>query len=244
VIFSECTANGKPYIQPLKPVQSDDQGNEKVPWPGEVSIGYQNQSGNVHQHRINYFAKVDRTTKRTGIHFEVSGRNGSDSSNIRNEAGNLRARYCIKHENRTWQFAEIKLDYNRPLDIDQHRNVSIGTGWDLQKTQEEYLLLSAGIGADKLDRINNADTDFTTGAVIVDFKQSLVQDNYIEGNVNFYPRLNDFSNLKADSRISMVHPLTKKASLKLTLQQNYFSEIGQGASKFDRNLYASLSRKF
>jgi hypothetical protein len=59
-----------------------------------------------------------------------------------------------------------------------------------------------------------------------------------------YPRLNKLSNLKGDSRISLVHPLDTKSSIKMTLQQNYLSEASLAQGKFDRNLYMSYNRKF
>jgi len=171
---------GKSYIDPVIPSAEDG----KVPWVGEVSAGYQRQSGNVDRYQVNYFAKLDRNTPSEGYHLELGGRSGNDSPTVRNEAGNLRTRYCIKHKNGTWQFSELKLDYNRPLGIDLHGNLSIGTGWDLQKTAEEYLLLSVGIGADRLERLNGNQTRFSTAVLVMDFKQNFFEDNYLEGNLN------------------------------------------------------------
>ncbi|MCJ8344546.1 DUF481 domain-containing protein [bacterium] len=213
-------------------------------WSGSFDIGYQNQSGNVHQHKLHYFAKFEKVTIEDGLHFELFGRNGNDTAIGRNESGNLKGRYCVKHQNKTWQFVELKYDYNRVLGIHSHHNFSIGTGWDLLKNKNEYLLLSTGIGSDRLYRSNNQDSSFLTGVIIFDFKRKLFDSNYLEGNLNMYPRLNKMSNLKADSRVSLVHPLNDKSSVKMTLQQNYLSEIASNKSKFDRQFYMSYNHKF
>lgn len=240
--------NQKFLINEIKAIfantQLVDAKKDLIQWDGNFDIGYHNQSGNVNQNKLHYFAKFERVTVSNGIHIELFGRNGNDSAIGRNEAGNLKSRYCIKHQNKTWQFIELKYDYNKILGVGHHHNLSIGTGWDLLKTKTEYILLSTGIGSDKLQRQNGVETSFMTGVFILDFKKSLFDDNYLEGNLNMYPRLNDMSNLKGDSRISLVHPLDTKSSIKMTLQQNYLSEALLTQSKFDRHLYMSYNRKF
>jgi putative salt-induced outer membrane protein YdiY len=213
-------------------------------WDKRIELGYQNQTGNVHQNKMNFFGKFEKSTDFDGIHITMQGTQGNDTNGKKDEAGAIKARTCLKYPNGRWYFLEGLAEYDKLLNVDLRTNLSIGTGWDIIKTKERLLLFSIGIGSDKLTRTDNTQRSELTGLAILDWKLPFIQTTSIEGNLNFYPEISDYDRLRADGRISLVHPLTDSSSLKLTAQPRYSTDVAAGTKKLDNSLWASYAYQF
>lgn len=249
LVIKNISGSHKISREQIKELHTMNSYLKKVPsirnsWDKRIELGYQNQTGNVHQNKMNFFGKFEKSTDFDGIHITMQGTQGNDTNGKKDEAGSIKARTCLKYPNGRWYFLEGLAEYDKLLNVDLRTNLSIGTGWDIIKTKERLLLFSIGIGSDKLTRTDNTQRSELTGLAILDWKLPFIQTTSIEGNLNFYPEVSDYDKLRADGRISLVHPLTEASSLKLTAQPRYSTDVAAGTKKLDNSLWASYAYQF
>jgi putative salt-induced outer membrane protein YdiY len=237
----------KTQIKSIKTEQMHQKEQPKIKnsWNVNMDLGYQNQTGNLHSNKFHYYAQLEKHTDYDGLHITATGHKGNDLHIGYNEAGSLKVRSCLKYQGGKYHFVQGILEYDKVLAIDLRTNLSIGTRWTLHKTSKNLLMFSVGIGSDKEIYTNDRQSSSLTGLAIVDFKKAFFGKTWIEGNMNFYPTLDSHGELKADSRVSWVYPVSENTSFKLTAIHKYFGSLCRvfGVDRHDNQIFASYSFK-
>lgn len=214
-------------------------------WDGSADLGFNLQSGNTEDTQLNFAIKTKRSSEFDVFHINVFANQGESNGTENSNSAKIQTRFDLKNKKNRYYFLLSSLEYDKIKKIDLRSVLGLGLGWTYYDTPKKKLNMSIGLTTDKETRDNGTKKSLVTALVSSEFRFPFMGSNHIEGAINIYPDIKEIGdNLKADSTLSFVTPVTDDTNLKLSLNHRYQQTVLPGVEKLDTLLTTSLSYKF
>jgi len=214
-------------------------------WVGTADLGILLQQGNTDDSKLNFSVKSKRASEFDVFNINLFAAQGETNGDENSNSAKILTRYDLKRRADRFIFLLSSFEYDKIKKIDQRTVLGVGYGRTLFDDAKRRLQLSAGLTADKENREDGTRKSLISALLTADFKLPAFRGNSIEGTINLYPDIKEISeNLKADSVLSYVTPVSKTTNLKFSLSHRYQQTVLPGVEKLDTILSTNLSYNF
>lgn len=214
-------------------------------WKGNADVGLIFQQGNTEDSQFNLALRTKRTSEFDVFHINLFATQGETSGKENANSAKIQTRFDLKHQKDLYYFLLSSLEYDKIKRIDLRSVLGLGFGWTYFDTSEKKLQLSFGLNSDKESREDNTRNSLVTALLSTEFMLQLYNKNHLTGSVNIYPDLKALGeNMRADSILSYVAPVTQDTNLKLSLTNKYQQSVLPGVEKLDTMFTTSLGYEF
>ena len=214
-------------------------------WKGSADAGLIVQQGNTDDTQFNLALRTRRTSEFDVFHINLLATQGETSGRENANSAKIQTRFDLKHQKDLYYFLLSSLEYDKIKKIDLRSVLGLGFGWTYFDTPKRKLQFSFGLNSDKESREDNTRSSLVTALLATDFKFPIFGDNHLTGAVHIYPDLKELGdNMRADSIVSYVAPMTKDTNLKLSLTNKYQQTVLPGVEKLDTRFTTSLGYEF
>tara|TARA_Y100000589_G_scaffold329369_1_gene375683 strand:- start:150 stop:1205 length:1056 start_codon:yes stop_codon:yes gene_type:complete len=214
-------------------------------WKGSADAGLIVQQGNTDDTQFNLALRTRRTSEFDVFHINLLATQGETSGRENANSAKIQTRFDLKHQKDLYYFLLSSLEYDKIKKIDLRSVLGLGFGWTYFDTPKRKLQFSFGLNSDKESREDNTRRSLVTALLATDFKFPIFGDNHLTGAVHIYPDLKELGdNMRADSIVSYVAPMTKDTNLKLSLTNKYQQTVLPGVEKLDTRFTTSLGYEF
>ena len=214
-------------------------------WKGSADAGLIVQQGNTDDTQFNLALRTRRTSEFDVFHINLLATQGETSGNENANSAKIQTRFDLKHQKDLYYFLLSSLEYDKIKKIDLRSVLGLGFGWTYFDSPQRKLQFSFGLNSDKESREDNTRNSLVTALLATDFKFPVFGNNHVTGAVHVYPDLKELGdNLRADSILSYVAPMTKDTNLKLSLTNKYQQTVLPGVEKLDTRFTTSLGYEF
>ncbi len=216
--------------------------NEQVSWKGEVSLGYDQSSGNTEQEQVLVSGGATRTAGRSNARFAASALYSSSAGTMDAQRWDVLGRYELRFQDSAWHsFYEMKVDHDRFADVDYRVVPSLGVGRWLADTPDWKALVEVGAGHEKTHyRENAADSDEWVSVARVFLEKRLWRDTRVTQDISVFPSLGESGQYRGHSETALTNPLSSRISLRVSYVVDHDSDPPAGIEEADRYLIASL----
>ena len=214
-------------------------------WKGSADAGLIVQQGNTDDTQFNLALRTRRTSEFDVFHINLLATQGETSGRENANSAKIQTRFDLKHQKDLYYFLLSSLEYDKIKKIDLRSVLGLGFGWTYFDTAKRKLQFSFGLNSDKESREDNTRSSLVTALLATDFKFPVFGNNHVTGAIHIYPDLKELGdNMRADSILSYVAPMTKDTNLKLSLTNKYQQTVLPGIEKLDTRFTTSLGYDF
>lgn len=215
-------------------------------WQREVSLGYNQSSGNTQNNQFSLKFSAHRKTEHD--EFTIKADTFYSSSNEKMDAQKWygMARYAFSFlRNKWYNFYKIEADHDRFADIN-YRVIPVGgVGYWLFDNPDLKAMAEVGLG---LEYTNFRSTAKNSSKIILAPRVFLEKKFFnrlkISQDIIMYPYLGEIGEYRLRSETSLVNPINDKLSLRLSLIVDYNSVPSKGTKKSDTRLISGVTYAF
>jgi hypothetical protein len=215
-------------------------------WSGSFEAGLNGATGNsdIFNGRLGW--NLDRKTDTNFLHTDfLYTLNTQDGRTTQNTAI-FNARDEILFPGSRWSFfTALNIEYDELRAYEFRVGVYAGVGYTVIDNEQTLFKLRAGAGA--VREIGGPQDRWVPELVFgYDFKHKFSDRQSIVSTLDYYPRIDDFSQFRLRARFAyefIIDPSIGMA-LRLGAQSRYDSDPGPGTNKHDLNYFATLAMKF
>ena len=221
---------------------------KEVIWQREISLGYNESSGNTKVSQLSLSVLVNRKIEQVN-EFNFKGDAYYSSSNEKMDAQKWYgvARYAFNFgEGRKWyNFYKFETDHDRFANIDYRIIPAGGVGFWFYDQQELKAIAELGMGLEHtVYRDQTEDSDEIVLVPRAFFEKELFSNSKISQDVLLYPTIDDFSIFRLHSETTLATSINEKLTLRLSLIDDYNSNPPGSVKKNDFRLISSLAYSF
>lgn len=214
-------------------------------WIGKADLGILLQKGNTDDSQFKIALNTKRLSNRDILNLSLFSSQGEANGLENANSAKILTRYDLKKVSHRFLFLLASFEYDKIKKIDQRTVLGLGYGRTIFDDADKQLELSTGLTVDREDLEDGSRNTLLSALITAEFKMPAFSGNFIEGKINFYPDIKEISkNLKADSTISYLTPISKRTNLKFSLTNRYQQTVLQNLDKLDTLLSTSLSYEF
>ncbi len=221
------------------------QTEEKL-WQREVSLGYNQSSGNTQNNQFSFKLSANRKTDHD--EFTIKADTFYSSSNEKMDAQKWygMSRYAFSFGSNKWyNFYKIEVDHDRFANINYRAIPVVGVGYWFFDEPDLKAMVDIGLG---LEYANFRGAAKDNSEIIltprVFLEKKLFGNLRVSQDVIVYPYLEEINEYRLRSETSLINPITDKLSLKLSLIVDYNSNPSIGTRKNDTRLISALTHSF
>jgi len=217
-------------------------------WKGEVSIGYEKNTGNTRDSSLTAGVTLARKRKeRDETTFKVTVDYSSSGGAMDKQEWYGLGRYArsLGKEKKWYDFYSLEADHDRFGGIDYRLSPSAGLGYWFSDNDDLKLLTECGIGV-QYTQYNNGTKNETEPILTprLYLEKALWGASRVTEEFRLYPSLGDLGVIRLRSETSFINPINETLSLKLTLTEEYDSQPGAGVKKNDLCFTSELVYSF
>jgi len=221
------------------------QAEEKL-WQREISLGYNESSGNTQNNQFSLRFYATRKTDRDEFTIKADSFYSSSNKRVDTQKCYGMGRYAFSFwKNKWYNFYKIEGDHDRFANIDYRIVPSTGIGYWFSDQPDWKAMVEVGVG---LEHTNFRDTTKDSNEMILVprafFEKKLFADSRFSQDLIMYPYLEDMGKYRLHSETSLVNPINDKLSLQLSLLTDYNSTPPKDTKKRDMRLISSLIYAF
>ncbi|MBT3785114.1 DUF481 domain-containing protein [bacterium] len=221
------------------------QTKSEAAWVGTADLGILLQQGNTEDTKLNFSIKSKRASEFDVFNINLYAAQGETNGTENSNSAKILTRYDLKRRKDRFVFLLSSFEYDKIKKIDQRSVLGVGYGRTILDKHDLKLQISAGLTSDKENREDGTRKSLVSALFSSEFKIPAFRGNSIEGTINLYPDIKDYSkNLKADSVLSYVTPVTESSNLKFSLSHRFQQTVLPGVKKLDTLLSTNLSYSF
>lgn len=214
-------------------------------WKGNADIGLILQQGNTEDSQFNLALRTKRTSEFDVFNIDLFATQGETNNTENANSAKIQTRFDLKHQKDLYYFLLSSLEYDKIKRIDLRSVLGLGFGWTYFDTAQRKLQFSFGLNSDKESREDNTRNSLVTALLASDFRFPVYGRSHLVGSVNLYPDLKALGdNMRADSMLSYVAPITRDTNVKLSLTNKFQQTVLPGVEKLDTMLTTSLGYEF
>ncbi len=256
VIKSEATGEitiNKDYVDKIvvneivEEISQEAKPAESLPqWEKNISVGYNQTSGNTENSQLSTKLVVHRKTDDDEFHLKGDTFFSSTNKKMDAQTWNGMTRYAYSFWERKWyNFYKIESNHDKFANINYRIIPSTGVGYWLADTDDFKAMGEIGIGAEYTNYIDS--TKDETEPVLIPrafLEKKLFKDSRISEDVYLYPSLADAGKYRLHSETVFTNPISEKLSLQISWINDYNSEPSAGTKKTDMKILSSLVYSF
>ena len=216
----------------------------KYPWESSVGAGLTLTRGNSDTLLVTASIETHKKTSIDEISLGASGAYGENDSvqNVNSVRGF--SQYNHLFSERFFGYLRADALHDGIADLQYRITVGPGVGYDFIK--ETNTTLAGEIGPSFVNqRLGGVDDNFATLRLAERFEHRFSRYGArVWQSVEFLPQINKFENYLINAEIGLESSVTKKASLKTFLQENFANQPAAGRQKNDTRIVSGVSYKF
>lgn len=221
---------------------------KEVIWQREISLGYNESSGNTKVSQLSMSVLVNRKIEQVN-EFNLKGDAYYSSSNERMDAQKWygMARYAVNFgaDKKWYNFYKFESDHDKFANIDYRIIPAAGVGYWFYALQKLKAMAELGLGLEHtVYRDRTEDSDEIVLVPRAFFEKELFNNSKISQDMLLYPTIDDFSIFRLRSETTLATSLSEKLTLRLSLIDDYNSNPSGSAKKNDFRLISSLAYSF
>lgn len=215
----------------------------KYPWNSSISAGLSLTRGNSHTMLYNGDFETAKKTPENEYLLGASGSYGSqDSKDNVNEYGGF-GQWNKMFTPRFYGYLRAEAKRDLIADLDYRFNLGPGAGYYLVKREFTTLNVEAGAGY-LYEHLGGEYNSYATVRLAEKFEHKFKDRARVWQSVEWLPQVDELDNYIINFEIGAEASLTKKFSLKTTLQDTYQSQPASGRLKNDVKIISGVSYKF
>ena len=216
----------------------------KYPWESSVGAGLTLTRGNSDTLLVTASIETHKKTSIDEISLGASGAYGENDSvqNVNSIRGF--SQYNHLFSDRFFGYLRADALHDGIADLQYRITVGPGVGYDFIK--ETNTTLAGEIGPSFVNqRLGGVDDNFASLRLAERFEHRFSRYGArVWQSVEFLPQINKFENYLINAEIGLESSITKKASLKTFLQENFANQPAAGRQKNDTRIVSGISYKF
>lgn len=221
------------------------QAGEK-PWQKEISLGYNQSSGNTQNNQFSLKFKANR--KRDQDEFIIKADTFYSSSNEKMDAQKWygMVRYAFSSRKNKWyNFYKTEVDHDRFADINYRAIPVAGVGYWLFDHPDLKAMAEVGLGLEYTNfrsKAKNSSEIILTPRVFLEKK--FFDSLKVSQDIIIYPYLGEIGEFRLRSETSLINPINDKLFLKFSLLIDYNSSPSANTKKSDIRFISALTHAF
>jgi Protein of unknown function, DUF481 len=233
------------------PAKVDDKGwfvdpPSNVFWKGGFDLGLNGSTGNSEVLNIRFGANADRKTETNLLHSDLLYTLGKQNGRTIQNAMLFNARDEVLFAGSPWTFfGSTNIEYDELRAYKFRVGVYAGVGYTVRNDDTTLFKVRAGAGA--VREIGGPQDRWVPELVFgYDYKHKFSDRTAFISTLDFYPRIDDFSQYRVRGNIAfetILDPATG-TNFKIGAQSRYDSDPGPNARRHDLNFFATLGVKF
>ena len=218
----------------------------KINWKKEISIGYNQSSGNTESSQFTLATFINRKTKHD--EFTIKGDIYYSSSNEKMDAQRWSA--LVRNdfnfwENKWYNFYQLEADHDRFANVDYRLLPSTGVGYRFSDTSKWKAKIESGLGFEHTS-YRDATKDSGEATLIGRgfLEKKLFDKHTITQDITLYPSLEDTGQFRLHSETSFISPINEKLSLRFSFVDDYDSDPQGNIKKNDLRFTSFVVHSF
>lgn len=221
------------------------QAEEKL-WQKEVSLGYNQSSGNTQNNQFSLKFKANRKTGHD--EFAIKADTFYSSTNEKMDAQRWygMARYAFSFRKNEWYyFYKAEVDHDRFADINYRAIPVAGVGYWLFDHPDLKAMAEVGLGLEYTNfRSEAKNSSEIILAPRVFLEKKFFDSLKVSQDIIIYPYLGEIGEYRLRSETSLINPINDKLSLKFSLLVDYNSSPSANTKKSDVRFITALTHAF
>ncbi len=211
-------------------------------WKTEVSLGYNQATGNTRNSQLNAAIDANRKTDADELTVKASTLYSSQNKKMDGQKNTGSIRYAFSFWEKEWYgFYKFAAEHDRFANIDYRIIPSAGIGYWLSDTSQWKAMAEVGLGLEHTEFNDNTKEETDIILIPRGFVEKKIFDEVtISQELVLYPNLDQTDQYRFRAETKFTNPLTENMSLRFSFIDEFNSSPAGDAKKNDTRTILSL----